>query len=62
MLNRNTTILLATLSISNAVTAGINDTGITTCSNATQNGLTCPVAGFPGQNSEYGTNSFNFTN
>ena len=23
--------------------AGINDTGITTCSNETQNGLPCPV-------------------
>ena len=32
--------------------AGLNDTGITTCSNATQNGLPCPVAGFPGQDAE----------
>jgi len=41
--------------------ATLNDTGITTCSNATQNGLPCPVAGFPGQDAEYGTNGFNFT-
>lgn len=41
--------------------AALNDTGIKTCSNATQNGLPCPVAGFPGQDAEYGTNSFNFT-
>ena len=41
--------------------AGINDTGITTCSNATQNGLPCPVAGFPRQDAEFGTNGFNFT-
>jgi len=40
---------------------GLNDTGITTCSNATQNGLPCPVAGFPGQDAEYGTNGFDFT-
>ncbi|MBV5311625.1 DUF1566 domain-containing protein, partial [Chromatium okenii] len=41
--------------------AGLNDTGITTCSNATQNGLPCPVAGFPGQDAEFGTNGFDFT-
>jgi hypothetical protein len=35
---------------------GINDTGITTCSNETENGLACPVTGFPGQDAEYGTN------
>ncbi|PQJ96213.1 hypothetical protein [Chromatium okenii] len=40
--------------------AGLNDTGITTCSNAT-NGLPCPVAGFPGQDAEFGSNSFDFT-
>ncbi|CAK0755237.1 exported hypothetical protein [Gammaproteobacteria bacterium] len=40
---------------------GLNDTGIKTCSDATQNGLTCPVPGFPGQDAEYGTNSFDFT-
>ncbi len=44
-----------------ASAGGLNDTGITTCSNATQNGLPCPVAGFPGQDAEYGTNGFNFT-
>ncbi|WP_200153020.1 DUF1566 domain-containing protein [Chromatium okenii] len=41
--------------------AGLNDTGITTCSNATQNGLSCPVADFPGQDAEFGTNGFDFT-
>jgi hypothetical protein len=41
--------------------AALNDTGITTCSDATQNGLPCPVAGFPGQDAEYGTNQFSFT-
>ena len=44
-----------------AIAGGLNDTGITTCSDATQNGLPCPVAGFPGQDAEYGTNTFNFT-
>lgn len=32
----------------------LNDTGITTCSDATTNGLPCPVAGFPGQDGEFG--------
>ena len=49
-----------TVNFSFALT-GINDTGITTCANATQNGLPCPVAGFPRQDAEYGTNSFSFT-
>jgi hypothetical protein len=44
-----------------ASAAGLNDTGITTCSNDTQNGLPCPVAGFPGQDAEYGSNGFDFT-
>lgn len=35
-------------------TSTLNDTGITTCSNATTNGLTCPVDGFPGQDAESG--------
>ncbi|WP_215930061.1 Lcl domain-containing protein [Paraglaciecola arctica] len=37
-----------------AGTHPLNDTGITTCSNATTNGLPCPVEGFPGQDAEYG--------
>jgi hypothetical protein len=41
--------------------AGLNDTGITTCSNADTNGLPCPVAGFPGQDAEFGSNGFDFT-
>jgi hypothetical protein len=38
-----------------AAHAGLNDTGITTCSNADTNGLPCPVAGFPGQDAEFRT-------
>jgi len=41
MLNRNSTILLAALMINNVAIAALNDTDITTCSNATQNGLLC---------------------
>ena len=32
----------------------LNDTGISTCSDAVSNGLSCPVAGFPGQDAEHG--------
>jgi hypothetical protein len=32
----------------------LNDTGITTCSDGTTNGLPCPVASFPGQDAESG--------
>jgi hypothetical protein len=53
--------LTTLLSLNPAHAAGLNDTGITTCSNATQNGLPCTVADFPGQDAEYGTNSLNFT-
>ncbi len=34
--------------------APLNDTGITTCSNNTANGLPCPQTDFPGQDAEYG--------
>lgn len=34
--------------------APLNDTGITTCSDVTTNGLPCPQSGFPGQDAEYG--------
>ncbi|MBB1089709.1 DUF1566 domain-containing protein [Rhodopseudomonas palustris] len=34
--------------------AALNDTGITTCSNETENWLPCPVDGFPRQDAEYG--------
>ncbi|MBB1073112.1 DUF1566 domain-containing protein [Rhodoferax sp. 4810] len=37
-----------------AVAFGLNDTGITTCSDEDSNGLPCPVDGFPGQDAEYG--------
>jgi hypothetical protein len=48
--------LLACLALrpSGAVAAGLNDTGITTCSDETQNGLPCPVTGYPGQDAQYG--------
>ena len=32
----------------------LNDTGITRCASDTQNNLTCPQAGFPHQDAEYG--------
>ena len=32
----------------------LNDTGITTCSNNSKNGLHCPVAGFLGQDAQHG--------
>jgi len=37
-----------------SATGTLNDTGITTCSNATVNGLACPVASFAGQDAEFG--------
>ncbi|MBK1641493.1 hypothetical protein CKO12_06305 [Chromatium okenii] len=36
-------------------------TGISTCSNETENGLPCPVADFPEQDAEFGSNGFDFT-
>ncbi len=62
----NCTVALDAVRIVNAtfntVTAiPVNDTGITTCSNASANNLPCPVAGFPDQDAEHGTNQFNFT-
>ncbi|MBK1694654.1 hypothetical protein CKO09_07870 [Chromatium weissei] len=39
----------------------LNDTGITSCSDDTQNGLDCAVAGFPSQDAEFGSNGFDFT-
>ena len=46
----------ATFVVSSALSilGKLNDTGITTCSNATTNGLPCPVSGFPGQDAEFG--------
>jgi len=35
-------------------TGKLNDTGITTCSDASNNGIECPVTGFEGQDAEYG--------
>jgi len=32
----------------------LNDTGITTCSNGSKRNLPCPLAGFPGQDAQYG--------
>ncbi|MBK1641535.1 hypothetical protein CKO12_06515 [Chromatium okenii] len=57
-----TGLLVSTPFYINAVhAAGLNDTGITTCGNIDTNGLPCPVAGFPGQDAEFGTNGFDFT-
>ncbi|MBV5308448.1 DUF1566 domain-containing protein, partial [Chromatium okenii] len=41
----------------------LNDTGITSCSDATQNGLDCAdtATDFPSQDAEYGRNGFDFT-
>jgi len=36
----------------------LNDTGITTCANATTNGLACPQVGFPGQDAELGRDAY----
>ncbi|MBB1077631.1 DUF1566 domain-containing protein, partial [Rhodoferax sp. 4810] len=43
------------------ITAGLNDTGITKCSNVDTSNLDCSVTGFPDQDAEHGSNSFNFT-
>ncbi|MCU7835198.1 MAG: DUF1566 domain-containing protein [gamma proteobacterium symbiont of Taylorina sp.] len=56
------TILMLTISLILLLIQGagcvyampLNDTGITQCANATENNLTCPQAGFPGQDAEYG--------
>jgi hypothetical protein len=40
---------------------GWNDTGVTTCADDRFFNLTCPVAGFPGQDAESGSNSFTLT-
>ncbi|PQJ97193.1 DUF1566 domain-containing protein [Chromatium okenii] len=44
-------------------TVPLNDTGITTCTDTytNTNNLPCPVTGYPRQDAEFGTNSFNFT-
>ncbi len=47
----------ATGTIFNDDGVAINDTGITTCSNADTNGLACPVADFPDQDAEHGLDS-----
>ncbi|CAK0772067.1 exported hypothetical protein [Gammaproteobacteria bacterium] len=44
-----------------ASAAGLNDTGINTCSDFVYNELACPVTGLEGQDAEYGTNHFDFT-
>ena len=40
----------------------INDTGITTCSDASSNGNHCPMTGFPGQDAEFGRDANSATN
>ena len=42
-------------------TGKLNDTGITHCANGSSNDLDCPVAGFPNQDAENGTNRMSFT-
>jgi len=42
----------------NIKVVGLNDTGITTCSNGTTNGLACPQIGFPGQDAEVGRDAY----
>ncbi|MDH5387170.1 MAG: DUF1566 domain-containing protein, partial [Gammaproteobacteria bacterium] len=44
----------ASSEVSVLVYAPLNDTGITTCSDAANNGLACPQTGFEGQDAEYG--------
>jgi hypothetical protein len=44
----------ASSEVSVLVYAPLNDTGITTCSDAASNGLACPPTGFDGQDAEYG--------
>ena len=45
----------ALFSLSGQVLSGqLNDTGITTCSDSSTNGLPCPQAGYPGQDAEHG--------
>lgn len=39
---------------STPTTGKLNDTGITSCSNNSSNGLACPVASFPGQDAQSG--------
>lgn len=58
LLNLGLTLSLHTTTTS---ATSINDTGITKCSDATKNTLPCPVAGFPGQDAEYGSNNFDLT-
>jgi hypothetical protein len=44
----------ASSEVSALVYAPLNDTGITTCSDAASNGLACPQTDFEGQDAEYG--------
>jgi hypothetical protein len=41
--------------------AGFNDTGVTTCGDAQSYNLTCPVTGYPGQDAQFGRNTFALT-
>ncbi len=61
VLMRNAGVAALLFSFAASRAAGLNDTGITTCSDAKQNGLPCPVAGFPRQDAEFGSNVFHFT-
>ena len=54
----NTSVASATFTIldsgTSTPTGKLNDTGITSCADATTNRLACPVTGFPGQDAQFG--------
>ena len=51
---QSVTLVAGVLTFTSVASSKLNDTGITTCSNASQNGLSCPVAGFPNQDAQVG--------
>lgn len=52
----------ATGTIINDDRGGLDDTGITTCSDGSQDGLTCPVSGYPLQDAQQGRDANSSTN
>ncbi|CAK0770580.1 hypothetical protein CCP3SC15_410001 [Gammaproteobacteria bacterium] len=61
--NEDNNQLTQSYTVSAPVTlARLNDTGITTCSNSSQNGLACPVGGFSGQDAQVGRDANSATN
>ena len=51
---QSVTLVAGLLTFTSVASSKLNDTGITTCSDASQNGLSCPVAGFPNQDAQVG--------